>query len=223
MNDHVYIVIPAKDEGSRVNRVIQKTRLAGFENIVIVNDGSSDNTAAVAEAYGAIVLNHTINLGPGAATQTGIDYAVSQNAKIIVTMDADEQHSPSDIQRLVETIEREQVDVVIGSRFLKKDNTIPTMRIIYNKIANIITYGLTGIWVTDSQSGMKAFGAKFAQESRLHFSGFEFCVEIIRNIGMHKATYTEIPINVMYSKETMEKGQSFFTGVRMLVKLFRLF
>lgn len=223
MNDHVYIVIPAKDEATRVGRVIQKTQLAGFNNIIIVNDGSNDATADIARQHGTIVLTHTVNLGPGAATQTGIDYALSCGAQAIVTLDADEQHSPADIQHMVHVLKTRKMDVVIGSRFLNSENSIPPTRILYNKIANVITYILTGISVTDSQSGMKAMSRRFAHKSKLHFNGFEFCVEIIRNIGLHKAKFTEVPIQVMYSAETLSKGQSFFSGVRMLGKLFKIF
>ncbi len=223
MNDHVYIVIPAKDEATRVGRVIQKTRHAGFDNIIIVNDGSSDNTSEIAEQFGTIVLNHPINLGPGAATQTGIEYALMQGAEVIVTLDADEQHSPSDIQQLVETLQKQKVEVVIGSRFLKEDNKIPPSRIFYNKIANVVTYILTGINVTDSQSGMKAMSRRFLLKSKLSFNGFEFCIEIIRNIRLTNSKHTEIPIQVMYSAETLSKGQSFISGVRMLGKLFKIF
>jgi len=223
MNSNVYIVIPAKDEATRVGNVIKKTFLAGFENVIIVNDGSSDATEMVAKAHGATVLNHTINLGPGAATQTGLIYAVNKGADIIVTLDADEQHSPEDIEQLVTTMEKEKVDLVIGSRFLKKDNEIPPTRIFYNKIGNIITFILTGIMVTDSQSGMKAFSGSFAKKSNLYFNGFEFCVEIIRNLRLHNASFTEVPINVMYSEETMSKGQSLGMGIQMLGKLFKIF
>ncbi len=223
MHEHVYIIIPAKDEEKRIGKVIHNTLSLGYQNIVVVNDGSSDNTASIAKAYGVTVLNHPINLGPGAATQTGITYALSQNAKYMITMDADEQHSPSDIESLCYTIENENVDVVIGSRFLNKNNKIPITRIFYNKVGNVISYMVTGIYVTDSQSGMKAFSADFASKSSLKFNGFEFCIEIIRNIHTHKAKYTEIPIKVMYSKETLSKGQSIFSGFQMLARIFRLF
>ncbi len=223
MNNNVYIVIPAKDEATRVGRVIQKTHLAGFSNIIIVNDGSTDSTQTIAKAYGATVVRHPINLGPGAATQTGIDYAISQGAEVIVTLDADEQHSPEDIKHLVDTLRHKNVDLVIGSRFLNPENSIPLSRIFYNKIANIITFILTGIRVTDSQSGMKAISNSFAKKMNLYYNGFEFCVEIIRNIRLHRASFTEVPIQVLYTEETLSKGQSFSTGVRMLSKLFKVF
>lgn len=222
MYSNVYIIIPAKDEGTRIGGVLKQLRKLNFYNVVVVNDGSSDNTEAIAKQYNATVLNHFVNLGAGAATQTGIDFAVKNNAEIIVTIDADHQHLPEDIVNLVDTLRVQKSDVVIGSRFLKEGNKIPVLRVLYNKIANVITYIITGIKVTDSQSGMKAFNKKFAKNTKINFNGFEFSVEMIKNIKMTGAKVTESPINVVYTKETMAKGQNLWNGVKMLSKLARM-
>jgi len=222
MHQYTYIVIPAKDEETRIGQVLHSAKHCGFYNIVVVDDGSCDQTAKVAIDQGAEVVRHPINLGPGAATQTGIDFAIQQGAKFIVTIDADEQHYPKDIQALVDKLISDDLDIVIGSRFLSP-NKIPFTRILFNKIANVVAHMATGVRVSDSQSGMKAFTSEFAQKSKLQHSGFEFCVELLRYIGVHKAKYAEVPIQVMYSKETMEKGQNFFVGLKMLNKIFRLF
>ncbi len=219
MKDVVYIVIPAKDEAGRIGGVLHQILDNGYTNIVVVNDGSTDKTALVAKSFGVTVLDHLINLGAGAATQTGIEYAITQQAEIIVTIDADHQHMPSDIDLLVKSLQQKQADIVIGSRFLNKSNHIPSTRILYNKIANIITYLVTGILVSDSQSGMKAFTVEFAEKSKLNFNGFEFSVEMIRNIKVNKARFEEVPINVIYTKDTLSKGQNLLTGIRMLRKI----
>lgn len=221
MSNNIYIVIPAKDEATRIAKVINHTILLGYNNVIVVNDGSHDATYDVATAAGATVLSHPINLGAGAATQTGIEYALEKGADVIVTMDADSQHYPSDIGKLVEAIHTNQVDVVIGSRFLNPDNNIPKTRIVLNKIGNWVTGILFGLFVTDSQSGMKAFTANFARKSQFRFNGYEFCTEFIRLICLHKASYTEVPIKVLYTEETMSKGQSIQNGFRMAVNLLR--
>lgn len=221
MSNNIYIVIPAKDEATRIAKVINHTILLGYDNIVVVNDGSRDATYDVATAAGATVLSHPINLGAGAATQTGIEYALEQGADIIVTMDADSQHYPSDIKKLVDAIHSDEVDVVIGSRFLNPENNIPKTRIVLNKIGNWVTGILFGLFVTDSQSGMKAFTAKFARKSQFRFNGYEFCTEFIRLICLHKVAYTEVPIKVLYTEDTMSKGQSIQNGFRMAVNLLR--
>ena len=222
MHEYTYIVIPAKDEATRIGQVLHSAKHCGFYNIVVVDDGSRDQTSKIAADQGAELVRHPINLGPGAATQTGIDFAIQQGAKFIVTIDADEQHYPQDIEALVNKLIIDDLDIVIGSRFLRF-NKIPLTRIFYNKIANLVAHMATGIRVSDSQSGMKAFTADFAKKSRLQHCGFEFCIELLRYIGIHKAKYAEVPIQVMYSKETMDKGQNFFVGLKMLNKIFRLF
>ncbi|MFK7936926.1 MAG: glycosyltransferase family 2 protein [Saprospiraceae bacterium] len=223
MNKIVYIVIPAKDEATRIGKVIRDAFHFGYNNVVVVNDGSSDKTRQVAETAGATVLNHVINLGAGAATQTGIEYAIEEGADIIVTMDADNQHYSSDIDCLVNTVVNEKVDVVIGSRFLNKENEIPGHRRIYNRIGNWMTGVLFGLFVTDSQSGMKAFTADFARQAELRFNGYEFCTEFIRLISENQATYREVPIKVLYTEETLAKGQSLQNGFKMAVNLLRYF
>jgi len=221
--DDVYIIIPAKDEGKRIGRVISKILHEGFHNIVVVNDGSTDNTKEVATALGATVLTHYVCLGAGAATQTGMDYAIKMGAKVVVTLDADNQHCPTDIKRLLQKMEAEQVDIVIGSRFLKKDNEVPQIRVVLNKIGNYVTAFFTGLLVTDSQSGFKAMSIDFLKKSRISLSGFEFCTEIISMIKKEKMTYSEVPIKVKYTKESMEKGQSFGNGFKMVGTFIRHF
>ncbi|MCB0520273.1 MAG: glycosyltransferase family 2 protein [Lewinellaceae bacterium] len=221
--ENLYIIIPAKDEGKRIGGVLRHLQMLNYHNVVVVNDGSNDNTGDVARSYGATVVNHLVNLGAGAATQTGIEYALSQGAEVIVTLDGDHQHLPDDINTLVNTLHEKKVDVVIGSRFLADNDGIPPSRVFYNKIANVVTYLFTGMLVSDSQSGMKALRAGFAQKAAIRRNGFEFCIEIIRYIKLHNATWCEVPISVVYTKDTMSKGQGLFTGVKMMFRLMKSF
>lgn len=217
-----YIVIPAYNEASRLPGVLKRVSHLGYEHIVVVDDGSSDDTSAVAAEHHVNVVRHPINMGVGAATQTGINYALSKGAKYIVTLDGDHQHLPEDIEHLLEAIKTSKSDLVIGSRFLKHDNNIPVSRVFYNKIANIITLIIAGVKVTDSQSGMKALSRQYALENELNCNGFEFCVEMIRNARRANHQVTEIPISVKYTHDTMQKGQSLFNGIKMIGRLIRL-
>lgn len=223
MDDLVYIVIPAKDEGSRIQQVIAGVRQQGYEHIIVVNDGSQDHTRLQAEAAGAEVVSHLVNLGAGAATKTGIECALEKGANYIVTLDGDGQHFPEDIPHLIKVLREGELDVVLGSRFMHPDNHIPRSRLIMNRLGNVLTALITGLWVSDSQSGMKAFRADFGQKLDFQFSGYEFCTEFIHLIRHHRATFKEIPIRVHYSKETLTKGQSVRNGFRMVLKFIREF
>ena len=221
METNVFIVIPAKDEANRLPDVLRQTYAEGFRQVVVVNDGSRDDTADRARAMGAAVLSHCINLGAGAATQTGIEYALDRGADVIVTMDGDRQHLPGDIRSLVDTLRKEEVDIVIGSRFMNKDNQIPLTRRFYNWVGNYLTVLLTGVIVSDSQSGMKAIRADFARKLNFHFNGYEFCTEFFMLISRHRASYREVPIRVNYDSEVMGKGQNLGSGFKMLGQFFR--
>ncbi len=216
---NLYIVIPAKDEAPRIGQVLDHIRELGYGNVVVVDDGSRDETGDIAARYGVTVLRHRLNLGAGAATQTGIEYALRQGAETIVTLDGDHQHLPSDIEHLVSALAENKADIVLGSRFFGNNTDIPAHRVIYNKIGNWITYIFTGMWVSDSQSGMKAIHASFAGKAAIQRNGFEFCIEIIKNIKLHKAKWCEVPISVVYTKETLAKGQGFFSGLKMVVRM----
>lgn len=139
-------------------------------------------------------------------------------AEIVVTMDSDGQHLPTDIKKLIEPLLEGKHDVIIGSRF-KQKNEIPFIRRFFNSLGNIITFLLTSKWVSDSQSGFKAFGPKALQKIYIETAGYDFCTEIIRQIAYHKLRTKEVPINVKYFDYWNERGQSFSTGVEMTIKL----
>lgn len=221
--EQVYVVIPALNEASRIGRLVDELEEKGFTNIVVVNDGSDDETAHMFDGHEQVtVLNHIVNLGPGAATMTGIEYAINQGAEYVATIDADLQHHPEDLIRLFREIESGDYDLVIGSRFLKK-NQIPKSRLFYNFFGNWISYFKTGLMVTDSQSGIKVISKNFAKDLTIDYNGFEFCIDIIKKAKLNKVKVAEFPVSVTYTKETMAKGQSFSNGVMMLGKLLNPF
>lgn len=223
MTRNTYIVIPAKDEASRIAKVIYDVKCQGFEHIVVVDDGSKDNTSEVSQQAGAVVYRHPINLGAGAATQTGIEACLKEGADYIVTLDADQQHFPEDIPLLLNKLKDEKLDLVIGNRFMGGDNKIPLTREILNGIGNLVSWAASGVWVHDSQSGFRAFTSEFAGKSPLHSDSYEFAIEMIRYVKLHKAKLAEVPIKVKYTKETMAKGQNLLSGLRMVSRVFRLF
>lgn len=220
----IWVVIPAKDEDNYISSLIEQIQTLGYRNIIVVNDQSTDRTAQLAEAHDdVIVLDHVINLGAGASTQTGIAYAVGKNADIIVTIDADLQHNPQDISKLISHMVDHGADLVIGSRFIQPKNEIPKSRIFYNKVGNIVSYFLTGVNLTDSQSGLKAISQKLSRKLDLNYDGFEFCMEIIKQAHMNSAKIDEIPVDVRYTDATTKKGQNFRSGLNMIARLFSPF
>lgn len=218
----VHIVIPAKDEATRIGNVLGTILQLGYRNVVVIDDGSEDGTAALAETYGVKVLRHVLNLGAGAATQTGITYALEKGAEVIVTIDGDHQHLPEDIENLVAALHEKGTQVALGCRFYGNNPDIPRTRLLYNRAGNLLTFLLTGLRVNDSQSGMKAFRADFARDIKIRRNGFEFCVEIIQHIRWRKASWCEVPISVIYTADTMSKGQNFWSGVKMLLRLVKI-
>ena len=173
-----YIILPAYSEEKIIKKVIKDIQREGFKNIVVIDDGSPDNTYEQAKSTGAIVLKHPINRGKGAATQTGIDAGKLLNADIIVTMDSDGQHNPKDIKQLIQPIKDNKAEVVIGSRMINKKD-MPKSRVVMNRIANLMTYLFFGVMVTDSQSGFRAYNRKAYTSVYTYLDRYEFESEML--------------------------------------------
>lgn len=214
-----FIVIPAYNESKSIRTVIRDLKVGGYSNILVVDDGSVDNTYELASQEGIHVVQHPINRGLGGALGTGIRGAVLLGADIVVTFDADGQHAVSDIPTMIAPIQSGVADAVIGSRMLGSKG-MPTSRILMNRIANLITYLLFGIWVTDSQSGLRAFSRKAASELRIRTRHMEVSSEIIREIKDRGFRFKEVSIQAIYTEYSLSKGQNFFLGVKTFIKLF---
>lgn len=218
--DSVWIVVPAYHEASVITSVIEEIRRAGYRHIIVVDDGSADQTYAVAQSCGVIALRHRLNRGKGAATKTGVEAAKLLGAEIIVTMDGDGQHNPEDITRLIAPLREKNADVVLGTR-LKHPKGMPWYKIIHNWIGNAIVWYLYGLWVSDSQSGFRAYSRYAAERIDTKTDRYEYDSEVIREIRKHKLKYREIPIEVRYteySKGKLQK-QSFSNGVKTLYRM----
>jgi glycosyltransferase involved in cell wall biosynthesis len=166
-------------------------------------------------------LRHKINRGKGAATKTGIEAAKLLGADIIVTMDGDGQHDPKDIEKLIDPILKKNCDVVLGSRLVNPKG-MPKHKIVANHIGNFFTWYLFGLWVTDSQSGFRAYSRHAAEVINTKADRYEYDSEVIREIYVYKLKFTEIPIAVRYTEYSMGKfqKQGFANGIVTLYKMF---
>ena len=214
---NVVCIVPAYNEASRLADVVQSAQKYVHE-IIVVDDGSTDDTYEVATAQGVKVVRHMENCGSGAATMTGIFAARMIKADAIILIDGDGQHDANDIPRLLEPILDKKADIVFANRFGQK-NRIPFIRRLFNWIGNMLTFFVTGAWVPDSQCCFKALGARALQEVDIQMSGYEFCTEIVREAVTRRWQIAQIPISVTYSEYTLAKGQSFAGGVKTAGKI----
>lgn len=219
----IIAVIPAWNEATRIGRVIEDAKRYA-DHVLVVDDGSTDDTAALSTRLGARVIRHAINSGAGAATMTGIAAARAMGATIVITLDADGQHDPADIPLLLKPVQEDRADIVFANRFGptktgRQRNHIPFIRRVANSIGNMLTFLTAGKWLEDSQCGFKALGPKAIEQIDLRMSGFEFCSEIVREAARHTWRIAEIPTKVMYSEYTLAKGQSFSNGIKTAFKI----
>jgi len=220
-NNKIFIVIPAFNEESVIQDVIREIQNAGYEDIIIVDDGSNDKTREKSkEILGVTALRHKINRGKGAATKTGIEAAKLLGADIIVTMDGDGQHDPQDIKNLIEPILKNDCDVVLGTR-LKDTQGMPWHKIAANHVGNFFTWILFGLWVTDSQSGFRAYSRHAAEVINTKGDRYEYESEVIREIYNYKLKFKEVPITVRYTAYSMGKihKQGLMNGIKTLYKM----
>ncbi len=225
-NKKIFIVVPAYNEANAIGEVIDSIRKEGFNNIIVVDDGSQDSTAKIARSKNAYVVKHLINRGKGAATQTGMDAAKLLDADIVVTIDADGQHYANDIKKIVKPLLYDDYDVALGSRFLRK-NSIPFGKRIVNYLANLITFVFYGIYVTDSQSGFRAYNKESNARINTTMDRYEFESEILHQMKNLHLTYKEVPIKVRYTNYSKTRynhipdfqPQGLVNGIKMFLKM----
>ncbi|MBI3559318.1 glycosyltransferase family 2 protein [Candidatus Gottesmanbacteria bacterium] len=221
----VFIIVPAYNEGKTIVGVIDDLRKHGYKNIVVVDDGSIDQTAFLAQKTGVMVLSHVLNRGLGAALGTGWEYALKNKADILVTFDSDGQHKAKDVKNLIVPILKRKSEVVIGSRFLGKWQKMPLDRIFANVLSNIMTFAFYGSWSSDTQSGLRAFGKEAVKKIKITTDRMEVSSEFYREFAKHKLKVFEIPIDAVYTMDTLKNSkQEALAFIKLPFRLFlRLF
>jgi glycosyltransferase involved in cell wall biosynthesis len=216
----VWVVIPAYNEAGRIRDVIERV-LRFVQHVVVVDDGSTDDTLVAVLNTNASIVVHPVNLGQGAALQTGIEFALHRGASSIVTFDADGQHQAEDIPRLLNALEVTGAEFALGSRFLGRADGIPLGRKLVLRAATLFTRMLSGVAVSDTHNGLRAMTRRGAERLRIRFNRMEHASEIVDQIGSSGMKYVEVPVRILYSQETLAKGQrtsaALGLGIRLLL------
>lgn len=216
--DFVWLVIPAYNEGAIISQVVVDLIRRGY-TVVVVDDGSSDETGIRAGKAGACVVTHPVNLGQGAALQTGIRFALIRGAQYIVTFDADGQHRASDVGSLLGALAAHQVDYALGSRFLGGPITMPASRRFLLRAATLFTRLTSGMHVTDTHNGLRAMTGRGAKHISLRQNRMAHASELLHQIAQSGLGYVEVPVTIDYSSYSLAKGQKLGDSLRILLDL----
>jgi len=222
----VFIVMPAYNEEAVIEKQINNLKQNGYNNIVVVDDGSTDDTWQIIQKANVQSLHHPINCGQGAALYTGIEYAIISGADIIITFDADGQHDPAAISSFVTELENDQYDVILGSRFLDNNSCIgiSRIRLFVLKIGLLITKLFYRMDITDTHNGFRAFSRKAAKQMKITEYGMAHASQILEIINKQKLNYKELGVTIQYTDYSMKKGQSHSNAFRILfIMIKRLF
>lgn len=218
------IIIPAYNEApvigetlSSVRRYCRETRLKEVD-LLVVDDGSHDQTADIARQKADFVITHRQNCGLGAALGTGIEFARRRGYDTCITFDADLQHDPKDIGKALKQLGR-GYDVVIGSRFKGTVSGLTRTRRLILFLGDLVTWILFGIWTTDSQSGFRGLSKQAINSLRLKSNRMEVSSEFFGEIKRLGLSFTEIPIHIRYTQYSLKKGQQNSQAANVLVKL----
>src|SRR5690242_9177136 len=223
-NEDVWLVVPLYDEAAVIADVVEQARTV-FPKIVCVDDGSRDASAERAEAAGAKVVRHPVNLGQGAALQTGFEYALSDpGMRCVVTFDADGQHQVEDVVVMVERLRRGDVQVVFGSRFLDERTKPSALKRLVLRLAVAYTNATTKTRLTDAHNGLRVIDRSVLEQIHLTQDRMAHASELVAQIGSmridgHPVAYAEEPVHILYTDYSKAKGQSLWNSNNILAEL----
>lgn len=218
-NADVWLVVPCFNEGTVIEDVLRAAR-GTFPNIVAVDDGSADESATAIHRAGAHLVRHPVNLGQGAAIQTGVEYARNQpGARYFVTFDADGQHQVKDVLAMVERLRGEPVDIIVGTRFGRprsQDDQVPLIKRLVLRTVVLLSPRTRRLGLTDAHNGLRVFNRRVAEDLNLRMNGMSHAsefVELMDSLGWRVA---EQPVDILYTEYSMSKGQSLLNGINIL-------
>jgi polyprenyl-phospho-N-acetylgalactosaminyl synthase len=216
--DKIAIVIPLYNEQSVVGDVLRELRQNHENyNIIVVDDCSTDNSYKEAQVEGVYLLKHIVNLGQGAALQTGMEFAKDLECKYIVMFDSDGQHNPDDINPFVQALQEDKADIVLGSRFAGTTENMPLKKKYFLKLSRIFTWATTGIWLSDSHNGFRALNIEKFPNFEITQNRMAHASEIINIIRTLKMRYIEMPCTIRYTEYSLQKGQSMWNSINIVI------
>lgn len=219
-NAAVAIIIPCFNEGPVLRQVVTALTNEKKYTIILVDDGSVIPAQSVIGDLAVTILRHRVNLGQGAALQTGFDYVKKLPADYIITFDADGQHSPADIQQLLAPLQDRRADIALGSRFLiKGQHNAPLTKRWVLHIGRLVNYLFTGLYLSDSHNGLRAFTKTAIEKIQLKENRMAHATEILYAIREYKLRHIEVPVTVNYTVYSKSKGQSVFNSIRIFFDL----
>ncbi|MGW7459576.1 glycosyltransferase family 2 protein [Streptomyces sp. NPDC054797] len=214
--DDVWLVVPAYNEGQVIADVVEGARKT-FPNIVVVDDGSTDDSAEHIATTGAHLVRHPVNLGQGAALQTGLTYALAQpGAQYFATFDADGQHQTKDVEKMVAVLRRGEADVVLGSRFIEQNGQVPWIKQVVLRTAAAVSPTARKLKLTDAHNGLRVLGREAAEQLNITMNGMAHASELVGFLAGSTLRVTEVPVDILYTDYSRAKGQSLINGVNIL-------
>ncbi|MEU3568541.1 glycosyltransferase family 2 protein [Kitasatospora sp. NPDC036755] len=214
--DDVWLVIPAYNEGQVIADVVEGARKT-FPNIVVVDDGSGDDSAKHIMETGAHLVRHPVNLGQGAALQTGLAYALAQpGAKYFATFDADGQHQTGDVEKMVALLREGDTDVVLGSRFIEQNGQVPWIKRVVLRTAATVSPTARKLKLTDAHNGLRVLNREAAGRLRITMNGMAHASEIVSFLAGSDLRVAELPVDILYTDYSRAKGQSLINGVNII-------
>lgn len=216
--NRIFVVIAAYNEEKTICSVVNSV-LSNYPHVVVVDDASTDRTAAVLEGSSACVLHHCVNRGQGAALQTGIEFALLQGAEVVVTFDADGQHDAGEICSIVAPILAGKCEVTLGSRFLGSTEHMPLLRRLTLKVAIIFTRIFSRMCLTDVHNGFRGFSAHAASCIHLQMDRMAHASEILDQIRQRGLSYREVPVTIRYTSYSIAKGQNSWNAFKIALEL----
>lgn len=218
-NDDVWVVVPLHNEVTVIDEVVTDL-LDHFPHVLCVDDGSTDGSGDMALAAGAAVATHPINLGQGAALQTGFDYVLhSTDATYVVTFDADGQHCVEDAEAMVSTARAEDLAIVFGSRFLDGTSEVGRLRRIILRTAALVTRLRTGLHLTDAHNGLRLIRRDALCAVNLDQNRMAHATQVVNQLAATGLPWREVPVHIRYTDYSRSKGQSLLNSVNILVEL----